>query len=207
MAGAGVTHSELATKLIVEGALAGIAGTVQGQMPMAPVILTALERADMGMPQTGHTMFYPVPPTGVFFDLDGAQCSVWFMGADGDVALSRVDAAMKRAFSKTKQLKDDVDPTDLNQVLWALSTRCHPSEDIDLLRNTLSTGLDPSRFPADTRPYGSKALINACKPHKHLKEFPKRTYLRESTYRKVAARWGDYGFSDSVPVVRRFHQD
>lgn len=117
MAGAGVTHSELATKLIVEGALAGIAGTVQGQMPMAPVILTALERADMGMPQTGHTMFYPVPPTGVFFDLDGAQCSVWFMGADGDVALSRVDAAMKRAFSKTKQLKDDVDPTDSKQRL------------------------------------------------------------------------------------------
>ena len=35
---------------------------------------------------------------------------------------------------------EDVDPTDLNDVLWALSTRCHPSEDVDILRNTWSTG-------------------------------------------------------------------
>ena len=29
---------------------------------------------------------------------------------------------------------DDVDPTDMNEVLWALSTRCNPSDDLDLLR-------------------------------------------------------------------------
>ena len=51
---------------------------------------------------------------------------------------------------------DDVDPTDMNEVLWALSTRCHPAEDIDMLRNTWSTGLDPSQFPPEARPYGSK---------------------------------------------------
>ena len=65
---------------------------------------------------------------------------------------------------------DDVDPTDFNEVLWALSTRCHPSEDIDILRNTWSTGLDPSRFAPERRPYGSKVLIDACKPHRHLKQ-------------------------------------
>ncbi len=32
---------------------------------------------------------------------------------------------------------DDVDPTDLNEVMWALSTRCHPSEDIDILQQDL----------------------------------------------------------------------
>ena len=67
---------------------------------------------------------------------------------------------------------DDVDPTDLNDVLWALSTRCHPSEDIDVLRNTWSTGLDPSQFPAEARPYGSKVLINACKPHQASHAIP-----------------------------------
>jgi len=36
---------------------------------------------------------------------------------------------------------DDVDPTDFNEVMWALSTRCHPAEDIDTLRNTWSTWL------------------------------------------------------------------
>ena len=33
---------------------------------------------------------------------------------------------------------EDVDPTDFNEVMWALSTRCHPADDIDTLRNTWS---------------------------------------------------------------------
>src|SRR5262249_7527681 len=84
---------------------------------------------------------------------------------------------------------DDVDPTDFNQVMWALSTRCNPSDDLDILRNTWSTGLDPSQFVQEARPYGSKVLINACKPHRYLKQFPKTTRLRRSVYQKVAARW------------------
>ena len=67
---------------------------------------------------------------------------------------------------------EDVDPTDFNDVLWALSTRCNPSDDLDVLRNTWSTGLDPSQYPPEERPYGSKVLINACKPHRYMKEFP-----------------------------------
>ena len=102
---------------------------------------------------------------------------------------------------------DDVDPTDLNQVLWALSTRCNPSDDLDILRNTLSTGLDPSQFPPENRPYGSKVLINACKSHKHLQAFPKSTFLREATYHKVAARWGELGFDGAAPEQRQFHRD
>jgi UbiD family decarboxylase len=57
---------------------------------------------------------------------------------------------------------EDVDPTNFNDVLWALSTRCHPSEDIDILRNTWSTGLDPSQPQSEMLPYGAKVLINAC---------------------------------------------
>src|ERR1700759_2885823 len=46
---------------------------------------------------------------------------------------------------------ENVDPTDLNDVLWALSTRCHPSEDLDILRNPWSTGLDPSQCTPEAR--------------------------------------------------------
>ena len=42
-----LTHGELATKLIVEGCLAHIAGKVQGKMPIEPVILTELDRTDL----------------------------------------------------------------------------------------------------------------------------------------------------------------
>lgn len=102
---------------------------------------------------------------------------------------------------------DDVDPTDLNDVLWALSTRCHPSEDIDILRNTWSTGLDPSRFPPEARPYGSKVLINACKPHRYLKAFPQTTMLRKSVHDRVLSRWSELGFTEAPPRMTAFHDE
>jgi 4-hydroxy-3-polyprenylbenzoate decarboxylase len=102
---------------------------------------------------------------------------------------------------------DDVDPTDWNEVMWALSTRCHPAEDIDILKKTWSTGLDPSQFEMERRPYGSKALIDACKPHRHLKSFPATTLLRREVYERVAARWAELGFSDAPPRLTTFHKD
>jgi UbiD family decarboxylase len=102
---------------------------------------------------------------------------------------------------------EDVDPTDFDQVMWALSTRCNPSDDLDLLRNTWSTGLDPSQYPPEARPYGSKVLINACKPHRHIKEFPQATLLRREVYERVAARWAEYGLAGEVPRLNVFHED
>lgn len=96
---------------------------------------------------------------------------------------------------------EDVDPTDLNQVIWAMSTRCSPIDDIDILRQTWSTGLDPSRGTPEDRPYGSKALINACKPHQHLDSFPDRTLLRRSMSERVAARWSELGLPGEPPDI------
>ena len=99
---------------------------------------------------------------------------------------------------------DDVDPTDFNQVLWALSSRCNPIENIDILRNTWSTGLDPSQVPRELRPYGSKALIDACKPHRYLKDFPKSTMLDRKVYERVASRWQEFGLDGAPPVMSAF---
>jgi UbiD family decarboxylase len=102
---------------------------------------------------------------------------------------------------------DDVDPTDFNQVMWALSTRFNPADDLDVLRNTWSTGLDPSQYPPAARPYGSKALINACKPHRYLKEFPQPTRLRRATYERVAARWAELDLPGPPPKLDVFHPE
>jgi 4-hydroxy-3-polyprenylbenzoate decarboxylase len=101
---------------------------------------------------------------------------------------------------------DDVDPADINQVLWALSTRSNPADDIDLLRKTWSTGLDPSQFPPEMRPYGSKALIDACKPHRHIKDFPVRTMIRKSVHDRVAERWQEMGLPGTPPVMNDFDE-
>jgi UbiD family decarboxylase len=99
---------------------------------------------------------------------------------------------------------EDIDPTDMNQVIWAMASRCNPIDDIDILRNTWSTWLDPTQNPPEMRPYGSKALINACKEHRHLPVFSKRTTLRKKVYDQVAARWTELGLPGQAPTVRAF---
>ena len=102
---------------------------------------------------------------------------------------------------------EDVDPTDMDQVIWAMASRCNPIDDIDILRNTWSTWLDPSQNPPEKRPYGSKALINACKEHRHLPVFSKRTTLRKAVYDKVAARWKELGLPGEIPAVRAYEEE
>ena len=43
---------------------------------------------------------------------------------------------------------EDIDPTDMDQVIWAMGSRCNPIDDIDILRNTWST---PARSRRRTR--------------------------------------------------------
>jgi len=102
---------------------------------------------------------------------------------------------------------EDIDPTDMNEVIWAMASRCNPVDDIDILRNTWSTWLDPTQNPPEKRPYGSKALINACKEHRYLPVFSKRTTLRRETYDRIAARWKELGLPGQVPQVRAFEED
>ncbi len=97
---------------------------------------------------------------------------------------------------------EDVDPTNINEVIWAMSTRCHPAEDIDVLRNTWSTWLDPTQNPPQERPWGSKALINACKEHRYLEVFSNRTTLTRQTWQRLAARWSaELGLPGQAPEL------
>jgi 4-hydroxy-3-polyprenylbenzoate decarboxylase len=102
---------------------------------------------------------------------------------------------------------DDVDPTDMDQVIWAMATRCNPADSIEILRNTWSTGLDPAQNPPEKRLYGSKALINACKEHRYLKTFSKRSLLRRSVYDRVAARWKELGLPGTPPGVAAYEPE
>ena len=102
---------------------------------------------------------------------------------------------------------EDVDPTRLEDVLWALCTRCNPADSIDILRDTWSTGLDPSQGARELRPCGSKALVDACKPHRYLKEFPQATLLRQGVYERVRSRWSELGFAGPAPAFREFHRE
>jgi 4-hydroxy-3-polyprenylbenzoate decarboxylase len=95
---------------------------------------------------------------------------------------------------------EDIDPTNMNEVISAMSTRCNPSADLDILRHTWGSRLDPSVNPHELRLDGSKVLVNACKEHRFLATFPKRMALHRETWERVAARWADdLGLPGSAP--------
>jgi len=88
---------------------------------------------------------------------------------------------------------DDVDPSNLADVMWAVTTRCEPSEQTDIVRNAWSSALDP-RIPAEAKERGvtshSKLIIEAVKPFAWIDRFPKLSALSHDDARAVEAKWG-----------------
>ncbi|MPZ15281.1 MAG: UbiD family decarboxylase [Chloroflexi bacterium] len=97
---------------------------------------------------------------------------------------------------------EDVDPSDWDQVFWAMTTRCDPASDIDILRQTWSTWLDPTKNPPEERPWGSKALVNACRQHKYLPIFSQRTAITRAVYERVKGRWHELGLDSLGEPMR-----
>jgi UbiD family decarboxylase len=88
---------------------------------------------------------------------------------------------------------DDVDPSNLNDVMWAVATRCEPSEQVDILRNAWSSALDP-RIPVEDKLAGvtshSKLIIEACRPFPWLDKFPPTSALSLDEARAIEEQWG-----------------
>ncbi|MCS0503725.1 UbiD family decarboxylase [Ancylobacter mangrovi] len=67
---------------------------------------------------------------------------------------------------------EDIDPADMDQVVWAMCTRCDPRDDVDILKGCWSTTLDPRAYPDETRNMNSRMVIVACKPWNRIKDWP-----------------------------------
>ncbi|MCL4519536.1 MAG: UbiD family decarboxylase, partial [Thaumarchaeota archaeon] len=84
---------------------------------------------------------------------------------------------------------DDIDPADLDEVVWALSTRSDPATGIDIIRNAPSSALDPEiRRPAVAY-YSSRAVIDACKPFEWKEKFPKVVAVSQELKERVKSKW------------------
>jgi UbiD family decarboxylase len=84
---------------------------------------------------------------------------------------------------------DDIDVTDTNDVLWALTTRSNPEIDIEIIRRSWSGALDPI-IPMAERGHSSRAVIDACKPYEWMKDFPAVAESSPEVRRAVEDKWG-----------------
>lgn len=71
---------------------------------------------------------------------------------------------------------DDIDVSNLEEVMWAVVTRSDPATSIDIIHNAWSTALDP-RIPPEDKAKGkltnSRAIIDATRPYDWRAQFPK----------------------------------
>jgi 4-hydroxy-3-polyprenylbenzoate decarboxylase len=87
---------------------------------------------------------------------------------------------------------DDIDPTDTNEVIWALCTRTDVVEDVDILKRMWSTSLDPMAYAGDgggARFYNNRMIIDACRPYDRLDSFPPVVRKTQEEAQAMRAQW------------------
>lgn len=97
----------------------------------------------------------------------------------------------------TVVVDDDIDITDLREVIWAISTRADPERSVEIIRRCRSSSADPAispdlktttHNPDDT--FTSKAIIDACWPY----EWKDRAYpvaqVSPELRSQIVKKWG-----------------
>jgi 4-hydroxy-3-polyprenylbenzoate decarboxylase len=90
----------------------------------------------------------------------------------------------------TVVVDDDIDPTNLDEVMWALCTRSDPIKDIEILRRCWSGPLDPI-IPKDDKGFNSRAIIDATRPYDWKDAFPPVSRSSRELRERVLGKWGD----------------
>lgn len=87
---------------------------------------------------------------------------------------------------------DDIDPSNISEVIWALATRTDPDKAIDIIRDCWDSISDPLFSPENKRlkqEVTSRALINACKPYAWIDKFPPSIKTSPELLNKVKEKW------------------
>jgi UbiD family decarboxylase len=83
---------------------------------------------------------------------------------------------------------DDIDITNLNEVVWAMSTRSDPANHADIVRRAWSGPLDPV-IPPGQKGHNSRMIIEAVRPYEWRDRFPEVSQISDQTRTEVSSKW------------------
>ncbi len=108
----------------------------------------------------------------------------------GMAAMSGPEGAFQGRFVIV--VDDDIDPSNVEDVMWAVATRCDPATSIEIVKNYWATPLDPV-VPPEKRASGdltgSRAIVLACRPFHWRKDFPRVNRASDELRRHTLKRW------------------
>ena len=100
-------------------------------------------------------------------------------------AMCRSGAYMGRI---TVVVDDDIDVSDLDEVIWAICTRSDPERSFDIIKRAWSGPLDPAIRPED-RGFSSRVVIDATRPWEWRDRFPPAIGPEPEEKRITRERW------------------
>ena len=87
---------------------------------------------------------------------------------------------------------DDVDPSDLSQVWWAIGMKFQPDRGTDILKRGFPSHIDPS-LPIEEKDTTSRMILDATTPFEWKKEKkPTLITLSEDVVERVKKRWSEF---------------
>ena len=84
---------------------------------------------------------------------------------------------------------DDIDPTNIDDVIWAMSTRVDTREDIDIIEGGWSSALDPMCYDGDTDRRNGRVIIDATKPFRRKDTFPIVARSSKALDARIMEKW------------------
>lgn len=96
---------------------------------------------------------------------------------------------------------NDINPTNQDDVLWAMSTRVDPERDIETIDRTWTSKIDPTTVgqnPDDDAWFNSRVIVDATIPYEHRDEFPSVAASSDKLRRKILDKW-DERMREAVP--------
>jgi len=87
---------------------------------------------------------------------------------------------------------DDIDITNPAEVIWAIATRCHVREDLDVVKGVWASVCEPALPPEERSPRGyttDRVLIDACRPFKWMDQFPAVNAFTREYKQQIASKF------------------
>ena len=83
---------------------------------------------------------------------------------------------------------EDIDPSDLDSVLWAMCTRCDPVRDVEIHERTHGSDADPLVTDGEAA-FNSRAIVDATIPYERREDFPPVAQAPPEYYDQVREKW------------------
>ncbi|MDP2720026.1 MAG: UbiD family decarboxylase [Dehalococcoidia bacterium] len=118
-----------------------------------------------------------------------------YAGHAKQVALASMSGSEGGSHGKfTIVVDDDIDPSNDEEVLWAMATRCDPDTSIEIIHNCWSSSLEPTltrekKLKGDIT--SARVIILATRPYHWKKDFPVVNRASNSLREKTLKKWAD----------------